>query len=280
MTAQQNTQPSPPKLSATRIVTRQHLSTRITHWIWAVCLFFLLLTGLQIFNAHPGLYIGKEAGFTYPNDILTINSDTSGDTPKGITTIFGHNFDTTGFLGISGSGENVVDAAFPPALTILATGRIIHFFFAWILVATLLCWLGFSLYNRHLKKDLLPRVSDLKNLPRDVIDHVKFNFHHRTRYSPLQKLAYGGVFFVLFPLIILTGFSMSPGIDSTLPWLLDLFGGRQTARTIHFITMSLFVAFFIIHIAMVLAAGPINELRSIITGRYRIERTTKLGKSL
>ncbi len=284
MTAQQISQSNPPKLAATRIVTRQHLSTRITHWIWAICLFFLVLTGLQIFNAHPGLYIGKEAGFTYSNDILTINSDTSGDTPKGITTIFGHSFDTTGFLGISGSGDNVVDAAFPPALTIpsqrdLATGRVIHFFFAWILVATLLSWLGFSLYNRHLRKDLLPRVSDLKNLPRDVIDHAKFKFHHRTRYSPLQKLAYAGVFFILFPLIILTGFAMSPGIDSTLPWLLDLFGGRQTARTIHFITMSLFVAFFVIHMAMVLAAGPINELRSIITGRYRIERTSNLDKS-
>jgi thiosulfate reductase cytochrome b subunit len=266
--------PSSPK-PKTRLVTRQHLATRITHWIWAICLFFLLLSGLQIFNAHPGLYIGKEAGFTYSNDVLTISSDSSGDTPKGITTVLGHNFDTTGFLGVSGSGDSIVEAAFPPALTIpsqqdLATGRIVHFFFACILVVTLLSWLALSLRNRHLKKDIVPKGADIKGLPADVADHVRFRFHHGTRYTPLQKLAYAGVLFVLFPLIILTGFCMSPGIDSVLPWLVDLFGGRQTARTIHFVTMTLLVLFFVIHMAMILAAGPINELRSIITGRYRI----------
>ncbi len=267
-----------PTKPRSRLITRQHLATRITHWIWAICLFFLLLSGLQIFNAHPGLYIGKEAGFTYSNDVLTISSDTSGDTPKGITTILGHAFNTTGVLGISGSGDDLVDSAFPPALTIpshqdLATGRVVHFLFAWILVATLLTWLVLSLRNRHLKKDILLKRADIAGLPSDIADHARFRFHHTTRYSPLQKIAYAGVLFVLFPLIILTGFCMSPGINSALPWLLDIFGGRQTARTIHFITMSLLVLFFIIHMAMIVAAGPINELRSIITGRYRIAGT-------
>jgi thiosulfate reductase cytochrome b subunit len=77
------------------------------------------------------------------------------------------------------------------------------------------------------------------------------------------------VFFILFPLIIATGLTMSPGMDSTLWWLLDFFGGRQTARSIHFLTMSAFVLFFIIHIVMVLLAGPFNEIRQMITGRYR-----------
>ena len=267
-----------PTKPRSRLITRQYLATRITHWIWAICLFFLLLSGLQIFNAHPGLYIGKEAGFTYSNDVLTISSDTSGDTPKGITTILGHAFNTTGVLGISGSGDDLVDSAFPPALTIpshqdLATGRVVHFLFAWILVATLLTWLVLSLRNRHLKKDILLKRADIAGLPSDIADHARFRFHHTTRYSPLQKIAYAGVLFVLFPLIILTGFCMSPGINSALPWLLDIFGGRQTARTIHFITMSLLVLFFIIHMAMIVAAGPINELRSIITGRYRIAGT-------
>jgi thiosulfate reductase cytochrome b subunit len=281
MVAQQSLgSPQKPK---TRLIIRQHLATRITHWIWAICLFFLLLSGLQIFNAHPGLYIGKEAGFTYSNDILTINSDDSGDTPKGVTTILGHSFDTTGVLGVSGSGDDIVETAFPGALTIpshqdLATGRVVHFFFAWILVGTLLAWLVLSLRNRHLKKDLLLKRADITALSADIVDHARFRFHHTTRYSPLQKIAYGGVLFVLFPLIILTGFCMSPGIDSSLPWLLDIFGGRQTARTIHFITMSLLVLFFIVHMAMILAAGPINELRSIITGRYRIQ-ATKAGSN-
>lgn len=264
----------------TRLVIRQHLATRTTHWLWAICLFFLLLSGLQIFNAHPGLYIGKESGFTYSNDVLTISSDSSGDTPKGVTKILGHAFDTTGVLGISGSGDDIVVAAFPPSLTIpshrdLATGRIIHFFFAWVLVATLLTWFGLSLRNRHIKKDILLKGYDIKGLPADIADHVRFRFHHTTRYSPLQKIAYAGVLFVLFPLIILTGFSMSPGIDSALPWLLDVFGGRQTARTIHFITMALLVLFFVIHMAMIVAASPINELRSIITGRYRTDVSSK-----
>jgi thiosulfate reductase cytochrome b subunit len=95
-------------------------------------------------------------------------------------------------------------------------------------------------------------------------------FIHAVRYSPLQKLAYGGVLFVLFPLIILTGLCMSPGMNAVLPWLPEFFGGRQTARTIHFITMALLVAFFFVHIAMIILAGPLNELRSIITGRYRL----------
>jgi thiosulfate reductase cytochrome b subunit len=77
------------------------------------------------------------------------------------------------------------------------------------------------------------------------------------------------VFFILFPLIVLTGLTMSPTMDAGWPWLLDIFGGRQTARTIHFGVMVLLVTFFIVHIIMVVAAGPINELRSMITGWYR-----------
>lgn len=267
-----------------RLVMRQHLATRVTHWIWAICLFFLLLSGLQIFNAHPGLYLGKESGFTYANDVLTITADTSGKSPKGVTTILGHAFDTTGLLGVSGAGDNLVQSAFPPALTIpsrqdLATGRIVHFSFAWILVVTLLAWLALSLRNRHLKKDILLKKSDFSGLPADISDHLRFRFHHGTRYTPLQKIAYAGVLFVLFPLIVLTGFCMSPGIDSVLPWLVELFGGRQTARTIHFLTMTLLVLFFIVHMLMILAAGPINELRSIITGRYRIAAKRAGSKS-
>ena len=173
-----------------RLVVRQHLATRITHWIWAICLFFLLLSRLQIFNAHPGLYIGRETAFTYANDVLTISADTSGKSPKGVTIILGHKFDTTGVLGVSDSGDILVQSAFPPALTIpsrqdLATGRIAHFFFAWILVATLLAWFGLSLRNSHLKKDILIRKFDISCLPADVVDHVRFRFHQGTRYTPL-----------------------------------------------------------------------------------------------
>jgi thiosulfate reductase cytochrome b subunit len=108
-----------------------------------------------------------------------------------------------------------------------------------------------------------------------VRDHLKLKLVHAVRYSPLQKLAYGGVLFVLFPLIILTGLCMSPGMNSILPWLPEIFGGRQSARTVHFITMALLVGFFVVHMAMIVLASPLNELRSIITGNYRLSPKAK-----
>ncbi|WP_376767676.1 cytochrome b/b6 domain-containing protein [Mesorhizobium zhangyense] len=114
----------------------------------------------------------------------------------------------------------------------------------------------------------------MKRLPGDIADHAKLKFHHSRNYNTLQKLAYGGVLFVLLPLMILTGLAMSPSMNAAVPFLADLFGGRQTARTIHFTIMLLLVAFFIIHMLMILAAGPLNELRSMITGWYRTDPPT------
>ena len=229
--------------NAGRLIKRQKLSTRATHWIWAICLFFLLLSGLQIFNAHSALYLGDQVGFTYENAIFEIEG-------------------------------------FPSWMTIpstqdLATGRVVHLFFAWIFAATLIVWFVASLWNRHIRKDLLPTTKDAKNFVPDIRDHLRLKLVHTVRYSPLQKLAYGGVLFVLFPLIILTGLSMSPGMNAVLPWLPELFGGRQSARTVHFIVMALLVAFFVVHMAMIVLAGPVNELRSIITGRYRLSPSAK-----
>lgn len=221
-----------------RLIKRQKPATRLTHWVWAICLFFLLLSGLQIFNAHPALYLGDQSGFTYDNAILEL--------------------------------EGFPSWATIPSTQDLATGRVVHFFFAWIFVVTLLVWLVASLRNRHLRKDLLPTAKDAQNFVPDIKDHLKLKLAHTARYSPLQKLAYGGVLFVLFPLIILTGLCMSPGMNAALPWLPELFGGRQSARTVHFIVMALLVGFFVVHMAMIALAGPLNELRSIITGRYRL----------
>ncbi|QYO75874.1 cytochrome b/b6 domain-containing protein [Devosia salina] len=266
----------PQELPPTRgpLVYRQSIWTRLTHWTWAICLFFLLLSGLQIFNAHPALYIGQQSGFEFENAILEIGAVNTPDGPRGQTTLFGQTFDTTGVLGMSGSAERPQFVGFPGAVTIpsfrdLATGRVVHFFFGWIFVAALFIWFLASFINGHLRRDILPRGADLGGLPRDVVDHARFRLHHGRTYSPLQKLSYFTVFFILFPLIILTGLTMSPGMDAAWPWLLDVFGGRQTARTIHFVVMSLLVLFFIVHIIMVLLAGPLNELRSMITGWYR-----------
>lgn len=269
--------------SSGSLIYRQSIWTRITHWTWAVSLFFLLFSGLQIFNAHPSLYIGHESGFAYDNTIFSTYAIDTPAGPRGRTRVFGWEFDTTGLLGMSGPVDQPQFRGFPSSLTIpsyqdLATGRVIHFFFAWLFVTTLLVWLVASLITGHLRRDLLLTGKDLTSLPKDIADHARFRFHHGRSYNVLQKLAYCGVFFVLFPLIILTGLSMSPGMNAAWPWLLDLFGGRQTARTLHFLAMVLLVLFFIVHILMVLAAGPINELRSMITGWYRTSPGTAVAE--
>jgi thiosulfate reductase cytochrome b subunit len=263
------------------LVYRQTLATRITHWTWAISLFFLLTSGLMIFNAHPTLYIGDQSGFQFDNAVLHIGSNRQTGTPVGYTEILGARFETTGVLGVSRNGAGQVQqVAFPGWATIpssydLATGRVVHFFFAWLLVFTLIGWLAFALWSGHLRRDLAPHLADLKALPKDIADHARLRFHHKREYNTLQKLSYGGVLFVLLPLMIATGLAMSPGFNAAAPWLPELLGGRQTARTIHFVTMLLLVGFFVVHILMVLAAGPLNELRSIVTGWYRVDAEEK-----
>lgn len=267
------------------LIYRQAVLTRVTHWVWAVALFFLLLSGLQIFNAHPALYVGQESGFEYDNAILRIQAENTPDGPRGFTTLFGSKFDTTGVLGMSGSEARPQYVGFPgwatiPSFRDLATGRVVHFFFAWVFVGTLAIWLISSLLNRHLWRDIILKPRDLRALPRDILDHLRFRFAHRRSYSPLQKLSYFVVLVILFPLVILTGLTMSPGMDAAWPWLLDIFGGRQTARTWHFVAMALLTLFFVVHVVMVVLAGPFNELRSMITGYYRIgpEPTPEEGR--
>lgn len=262
------------------VIKRQSVWTRLTHWLWVICLFFLLFSGLQIFNAHPQLYIGQESGFEYDNSVLSIYAER---TPEGgiagVTRLWGQRFYTTGILGFSGRDDEALGArvrAFPSWMTIpsyqdLATGRVVHFFFAWLLVGTMVIWFVASVFSGHLRRDIVPRRADVTGLPGDIADHVRFRFGHKRRYSPLQKLSYGLVLLVLFPLIILTGLTMSPGMNSAAPWLVDIFGGRQTSRTIHFAVMVLLVGFFVVHIVMVVLAGPINTMRSMISGKYRID---------
>lgn len=268
------------KLTAERdgpLVRRHALTTRLTHWLWVICLFFLLLSGLQIFMARPDLYIGQQSGFAFDNSILSIGAGYQNGELVGVTRLFGSSFDTTGWLGAIGNAGTLQPQTFPSWLTVpsyrdLATGRVVHFFFAWVLVGTLLLWLIGSLINRHLSRDILPRGRDVAALPRDMADHARLRLHHRRTYGPLQKLSYFGVLFVALPLMIATGLTMSPGMNAWAPWTLDLFGGRQTARTIHFTVMLLLVLFVAVHIAMVLLAGPFNELRSMVTGRMRVDR--------
>jgi thiosulfate reductase cytochrome b subunit len=263
------------------LVFRHTRVTRLTHWINLLCVAVLLMSGLQIFNAHPALYWGQ-SGADADRPLFEIGADDSGDgPPAGFARIGSSTFKTTGILGVSrnASGE-FVQRGFPRWVTLpgwrdLAMGRRWHFFFAWAFVANLLLYLVAGLASGHFWRDLLPDREQLRprSLLKDALDHLRLKFHHgeeARHYNPLQKLTYLGVIGVLLPLMVLTGLTMSPGMDAILPWLVDLFGGRQSARMIHFIAASLIVLFVFVHVAMVVLAGPLNELRSMITGRFAI----------
>ncbi len=247
---------------------------RITHWVNALCFILLLMSGLQIFNAHPALYIGAQSDFEHPT--ISISARRADVGIKGETMLFGHAFDTTGVLGVSTADGQLTPRAFPSWSTIpsyqdLATGRRWHFFFAWLLVLNGLAYFNFGLASRHFRRDLLPSLAELRDIGADIIDHLRLRFpsgEAAKRYNVLQQLAYLAVVFVLFPLVVLTGLTMSPGIDTAVPQLLSVFGGRQTARLIHFLAASGLVIFVIVHLAMVLVSGVWNNIRSMITGWY------------
>jgi Ni/Fe-hydrogenase b-type cytochrome subunit len=257
---------------------RHGIVVRVTHWINVLCMTVLLMSGLQIFNAHPALYIGEKSHFDDP--VLSMGAGRRDDgTLVGVTQILGRNFNTTGVFGLSKvDGDRVASRGFPSWLTIpgyqdLATGRRWHFFFAWVFVINGLVYIGYSIASGHWRQ-LVPTGAQLRHIGSAIREHLLLRFpkgEEAKTYNVLQKLAYFGVIVVLIPVLILAGLTMSPGMDAAFPWLLDIFGGRQTARTIHFIAAALILLFVIVHIVMVLISGVFNNMRSMITGRYRIE---------
>jgi len=251
---------------------------RATHWINAIVIAVMLMSGLQIFNAHPALYIGN--GSDFANPIFSFYAMHGADgTVHGITQIGSWHFDTTGLFGLSDVNGQPTVRGFPqwvtlPGIQWLAMGRQWHFFFAWLFAVNGLAFAIYAFASRHFRRDLLPTGEDLRRLPREILDHAKLKFAHgeaARRYNSLQKLTYFIVLFMLGPLIVLTGLAMSPTLDAAFPFLPWMFDGRQTARTIHFLCAFSFVAFFVIHIVMVVLSGTWNNVRSMITGRYAIE---------
>jgi thiosulfate reductase cytochrome b subunit len=257
---------------------RHRAWVRVAHWINALCLAILLMSGLNIFNAHPALYWGDISNFDHPALSLGAMQDEFGSVTEGVTIIGKHQFDTTGVLGASRIDGQLSPRGFPSWATLpgpgwLAMARQWHFAFAWLLVFNAALFIAYGLWSRHFARDLLPTRGDIAHLPREIADHARLKFSHdekAKRYNALQKLAYCLVIFVLGPLMVMTGLSMSPTMDSAFPILPWLFGGRQSARTIHFICAFSFFGFFIVHVAMVVLSGSWNNLRSMITGWYVI----------
>lgn len=270
----------PASLAAPRgggeVIYRHRLSTRIWHWTNAAVLLILLMSGLMIFNAHPRLYWGQYGANPDP---AWLEIGSAGN--EGFLRIGGMTIETTGFLGRwQDAAGRVRDRAVPGWATIpstynLALARRWHLTFAWAFAAAVLLYGIWSVGNGHLRRDLAPKRAELhpRHLWRDIRSHALLKLPKgdaARKYGTLQKLSYLGTLGILLPVMVLTGLAQSPAMAADWAWLLDLFGGRQSARSIHFITAMLLVLFVLVHLAMVVLAGPFNEIRSMISGRYRL----------
>jgi thiosulfate reductase cytochrome b subunit len=264
----------------TELIYRHALIVRVTHWVNVLCLLVLLMSGLQIFNAHSTLYWGSKS--EPDRAVLSMRTVQRDDgSYAGRTTVGPWTFDTTGVLGLSGSGKDLESRGFPSWITLpsyrdLATGRRWHFAFAWLFVLNGLAYLAYSLWSGHVRRDLAPTRGELGHIGTSISEHVRFRFpkgEEAKHYNVLQKLAYLAVIFGLLPLVVLSGLTMSPALDAAFPFLLDIFGGRQSARTVHFLCATGIVMFVLVHVFMVFVSGLWNNLRSMITGRYAIETT-------
>lgn len=260
------------------LIARHTLSTRIWHWVNAVTLVVLLMSGLMIFNAHPRLYWGRY-GANFDRAWLQVGTTET----SGFLEVAGTRIDTTGVLGRWTGKDGTVQArAFPWWATIpsnynLALARRWHLFFALIFAFGLLAFMVASLFNRHFARDLRIRRTDLTpaTLWHDIKEHARLRFHDPAdpaAFNVLQKLSYVAVIFLLIPVMVFTGLAMSPGMDAAWPWLLDLFGGRQSARSVHFIAAALLAGFILVHLLLVLLSGPVDAVRGMITGRVPAAR--------
>ena len=257
-------------------IYRHRLPVRLMHWINVVCLVVMLGSGLNIFNAHPTLYWGNDSVTGTP--WLSMRGENTAAGPVGKTRLGSTDFTTTGVLGMSKVEGQATSRGFPSWATIpgtqwLAAARNWHLFFAWLFVINGVCYVAYTVFSRHLVRDLIPTRDELKNIGRSILDHVKFK--HRTgdaakRYDVLQSLAYLVVIFGLLPLVVVCGLALSPRLNTVVTGWVDLLGGRQSARSLHFLAAAGLVLFVIVHVAQVFIAGVWNEMRSIITGWYRI----------
>ncbi|NEU12859.1 cytochrome B [Methylobacterium sp. BTF04] len=215
-------------------VIRHRVWVRLTHWLNAAAFLALLVSGTAILLALPRLFWGE-----------------------------------TGTLGAPAAFE----LPLPVNLEQTGWGRNLHFLAAWVLVLNGLAYLVLSLRSGHIVRALVPDRDQLApaHLGREIADHARLRRprgRETLRYNALQKIAYLAVILLLFPLMVLTGLTMSPGFTTAFPELFTLFGGRQSARTLHFIAASLLVLFLLVHVAQVFVGGAANLMRSMITGRF------------
>jgi thiosulfate reductase cytochrome b subunit len=238
---------------------------KITHWIVAISFLFLLFTGIEILMVHPRLYWG-EVG----NDL----------TPALFELPISKNYKHGGWTE-SQAFSQAPNAPVSAARTFdifneNGWGRSLHFLSGWFLVITGLVYLLMGLFSGHFRNYLFLRKSERSwsLLLHDIKEHFKMTIPKATGgpdYGLLQKITYVGIVFIALPLMVITGFTMAPAITAPFPFLLDIFGGYQSARTIHFFaTIALFL-FLIVHVIMVIRSGFKKQMLSMTISKYEKE---------
>ena len=233
---------------------------RLSHWVMVASFLTLGVTGVFILAVHPRLYWG-EAGNDLMPAILEFplsNNYRPDDYERTVTFGIGTDAPFTANRNYDIFNQN-------------HWGRSLHFLAAWFLVVTGLVYVVAGLGSGHVARDLLPRIRELApgRLWQDLKSHLRGEFDSGgggPPYGLLQRCAYASVVFVAFPLMVITGLAMAPAMTAAFPALLDLFGGYQSARTIHFFGFAALVLFFVVHVAMVIATGFRRQLRAMTLG--------------
>lgn len=247
-------------LDATRRASSPHpVWMRCAHWIAAVSILVLAVTGFVILMAHPRLYWGEVGNALTPALIeLPISRNYRHGGWEAVTPFFER------------TGSPVSASRTFPLFNENSWGRSLHFLAAWVFALTGLGYLTMGIVTGHLRRRVVPDAHDLTtaSLREDVRRHLRFAVRRDadTPYGTLQKLAYTLVIVGLLPLALLTGITMSPAVTTAFPFLLTLFGGMQSARTIHFVTWVAIVGFVLVHLVMVVATGFIRHMRAMTIG--------------
>jgi len=224
---------------------RHSLLVRATHWLITFAFLALLVSGLEIVVSHPRFYWGEVGNVNTPV-LFKIPIPSS------------RNMVPTGY-GYVLPDQN-------------GWSRYLHFQSAWVLVLIGLLYGVAGFLNGHFRRNLLPALSDIspKRLASSLVEHLRFqrpDAEEAWSYNVLQRLAYLLVIFVLSPMIIWTGLAMSPSFVSAAPAAVNVLGGQQSARTLHFFLTVALVLFLLVHVFMVFLAGFRSRMRAMITGR-------------
>jgi thiosulfate reductase cytochrome b subunit len=236
---------SVPAVSGATAASRHSALVRVTHWITTLCFFALLVTGGEIVISHPRFYWGETGNdLTQPLFKLPIPASRR-LVPTGYAYVLR---DQNGW------------------------SRYLHFQAAWIAVLTGLLYLIYGFISGHFRKNLFPAGTDLswRVFSTKIASHLRFERPSEAEawsYNVLQRLAYLIVIFVLFPLVIWTGLAMSPAFVSAFPATVNVLGGQQSARTLHFFVSLALLLFVLVHVVMVCIAGFRGRMRAMITGR-------------